>query len=110
MVTLKTLLSFLSSFFSLKRERYKEDKRTENEKLFEIVQSLIETQREERQFYREWLTGFQSAPPPAKAATQEDDIIEELEDQARLGNNFAQDLIANPDRLKDYIKTLRDNY
>jgi predicted secreted protein len=101
--------SFFSSlFFSSVEERKKEER---EDKVLDLVKALIEDHKEERQFFRDWLTGFQTSTVPQPSRNHVDEeIIEAIENEARLGNTLAQDIVASDERMKEYIQLRRDSY
>lgn len=104
---LHSLRLYISSLFSFLLDGKK--KKVEEE-LLEVLKVLIADHKDERDFFRSWLQGFQTPATPALSRSQEQDILDALEDEARLGNVAAQDIVASDDKMKDYIRTIRESY
>ena len=81
----------------------------ERRELVGLVKELIQDHKDEREFFKTWLMGFQN-PAPAVSKQANFELIEALEEEARLGNTLAQDIVADDDRMAEYIKLHRDNY
>jgi hypothetical protein len=81
----------------------------ERMKLVDLVKEVIQDHKDEREFFRSWLTGFQT-PAPAAPKRADYELLEALEDEARLGNTLAQDIVADDEKMAEYIKLHRENY
>ena len=102
-----SLRTYISSLFSFLLDGKK--KKVEEE-LLEVLKVLIQDHKDERDFFRSWLQGFQTPATPQLTRSQEQDLLEALEDEARLGNVQAQDIVASDEKMRDYIKTIRESY
>jgi hypothetical protein len=105
-----SIRTYISLLFSLLLDgKKKEEKKKLEERLLDTIDQLIVNQREERDFFKSWLTGFQTtAAQPAQSYNHDADLIEALEDEARLGNVLAQDIVASDDKIRDYLRTIKE--
>jgi hypothetical protein len=106
---LHSLRLYISSIFSSLLDGKRRKKKVEEE-LLEVLKELIKDHQDERAFFRSWLQGFQTPATPQVTRSDEADIIEALEDEARLGNVLAQDIVASDEKMRDYIRTIRESY
>jgi hypothetical protein len=71
-----------------------------------LMGQLLDNQKEQMKFLSTWLNMW--TPQNNQVVPESRDfLLESIENEAASGNQLAQELIADPDLLKDYLRTLK---
>lgn len=106
---LKSIFKNVFSIFSSSSVEEEREKEKILENCLSLMRELISDHREEREFFRQWLMGFQNpGSPPDRDVDAE--IKADLVREAALGNTFARDIVASDEVMADYIKTIKEAY